>query len=501
MVHRVFNVIKNIITRLNFSPFLFTLVVSVWITANLIGKNRGAFAKYEIFKVLGFLGFSLFIQYAILLLVFHKFKKERLSYILASLFLVMNLWNIYLLNSGDFVRLDIFVQIPILIGVFLLWFFILSQGKRWVFTTVSLFLTVFIVEQARRIIVDKYLFLPEKDLPSTYIYQDFVKKPNIYLLSFDALIPEKIARHFLKLKDEKISYVETLKNLNADIIPNTFANFSPTLKSLNSMLALDLDWWEEKMYRKNKTSLTTGGQWSPTYDIFQKNGYNIQLIYQTDFFSRDKRRQKINYHHNRAKSRGFCTRPHSEYSFYGYCSLDKIIRKPHTIIKFNPYDRGLLEASEAKDPYFTLSYFFSPGHTSGKYNPHDEDSFLRYKKEFLGRRMDKAAMEIERQVALIRENDKEGIIVVFGDHGALFANGLNETNPGADSPYNTVEIIQDRHAILTAVLDPHSCKIAEEGVTTLNDIMVNIIECLTDNKPVLQERINNNKRYVDALYE
>ena len=162
-------------------------------------------------------------------------------------------------------------------------------------------------------------------LPENYTPQSFIKKPNIYLLSFDAMIPKNIAQKLLTLNPkEKPQYLDVLQKNKMQIIPNSFAYRHGTVSSFASMLALDTDWYN-KIYGDAKApaaDMLTGAQWTPSYDIFDRNGYDLQLVYITDYFRSPQgdENNKVAYWY-KTGGEGFCAHLDNHYSLWGYCAL------------------------------------------------------------------------------------------------------------------------------------------------------------------------------------
>ena len=164
----------------------------------------------------------------------------------------------------------------------------------------------------------------------------------------------------------------------------------------------------------------------------------------------------------------------------------------------NIYHDRLQAAAQSAQPTLTLAYTFLPGHTSASHNGNDLKDLRHYKKQFLYASV-RAQIWLQRYIDIIREHDKDGIIIVFGDHGAHITQGADTID--ANNKYSEAQIIQDRQGVLLATLDPMGCQIAEPIVTTLPDMMHNLITCLTGGKPVLKNRYNSAVEFSDYLYD
>ncbi len=315
----------------------------------------------------------------------------------------------------------------------------------------------------KHLLIKKILLRINKE---NFTAQKFVKTPNIYLLAFDGMIPEKMAGKFLDLRGaETPAYITTLKQLNADIIPNAFSNSNMSYISFITMLALDLEWLYLSATNGLKDSLKPIlDKTNPTYEIFHKNNYDIY------------------YHVN------------------------------SNLLEFI----NLRNHKNGKKPYFLLTYAGSAPNQAKHTEYHQKNTrdLAKFRQEFSARSKT-AAKIIKRYVKNIRANDPDGIIIILGDHGTnvlyntKFSNMVsfhwwkNETfqTLPPDSPHSRVDIIQDRQAVMLATLDPHGCQLRGEKLTTLNDMMLNLIECLTGGEPILKNRLDNQTKYIDYIYD
>ena len=69
------------------------------------------------------------------------------------------------------------------------------------------------------------------------------------LLGFDALLPEILARDMIEYgNEESIDYIDALNEVGAKIIPNSFTHIPYTIGSYSSLLALDIDWYNNNLW-------------------------------------------------------------------------------------------------------------------------------------------------------------------------------------------------------------------------------------------------------------
>ncbi len=516
---RVFKALFNI------NPLLFAMLFSGAFLLDMLERNGRLISPHDMLLLFIYGCLILLLQYFIVKKIIPYFRHINIYYGLITLLFISNLLGFYLLNYGRYIQASLFGQFITLSIVGVLFYLIVKYSEKWVFFITLLLAYSLFVSSATsgttRILDNiigkkqaeiKAVETPDDEadiigdtqfvtLPENYIAQDFIKKPNIYLLSFDAMIPENIAQKLLELSPKEMpKYLDVLQRNKMQIIPHSFAYRHGTISSFASMLALDTDWYS-KIHGDVKSpaaDMVTGAQWTPTYDIFDQNGYDLQLVYRSDYFSSPQGDgNKVTYWY-KTVGEGFCAHLDNHYSLWGYCALKyffvNIINADNDI--GNIYHDRLQAAAQSAKPTFTLAYTFLPGHTSASHNGNDLKDLSRYKHQFLNASV-RVEIWLQRYINIIRKYDKDGIIIVFGDHGAHITRGAD--NIGANSRYSKADIIQDRHGVLLATLDPHGCKIAEPVVTTLPDMMHNLITCLTGGKPVLKQQYNNAAEFADYL--
>ncbi|MCH9845862.1 MAG: hypothetical protein K0U39_10195 [Alphaproteobacteria bacterium] len=518
---------------LNINPLLFAILFSWAFLLDMLERNGRLISPSDMLLLFIYGCIILSLQYFIVRKIIPYFRYINIYYAIITLLFISNLLGFYLLNYSRYIQASLFGQIITLLVVGGLFYLIVKYSEKWVFLiTLLLAYSLFFssATSGTTRILDNIIGKKSTEahvadnidgeadiigdtqfvsLPKNYMPQDFTKKPNIYLLSFDAMIPKNIAQKLLTLSPKETPrYFDVLKKNKMQIIPNSFTYRRGTISSFSSMLAIDTDWYN-KLYGDVKApaaDMVNGAQWTPTYDIFDRNGYDLQLVYITDYFRSPlgDDNNKVAYWY-KTGGEGFCAHLDNHYSLWGYCALKSFIVKAINADSNigNIYHDRLLAAAQSEQPTFTLAYTFLPGHTSASHNGNNLKDLNHYKKQFLYASV-RAEIWLQRYINVIRKYDKDGIIIVFGDHGAHITQGADGI--GVNNNYSETDIIQDRHAVLLAVLDPHantpeSCQIAEPVVTTLPDMMHNLITCLTGGKPVLKQRDNSEADFSDYLYD
>lgn len=306
----------------------------------------------------------------------------------------------------------------------------------------------------------------------------FENKPNVYILSYDALIPPAIASEYLGL--EKLDYVSVLEEYNGRFFKNTFSDGDATQNSLNTVLYLDPAIWAGM--GRNRDMAFSGIAPSPVFDIFRSNGYKINTAFSGKYLLQGKYIDAFTSHRT---SESYCkfALPWYYLQHLGYCSVKiNVINKmfPRSDGDHIGFEEQLIDNFEkrfgASQPWLSFIYIISPGHTPRNYT-HTPQEQIRFKKRFTVGQTD-AADHLRSLMALISANDPKGIILVFGDHGAWLSRALKLDNKGAGF------ILKDRHAVLSSIYPGDACSaymgpVASDHFVTPSRLVRQLITCLS----------------------
>ena len=503
---------RQFVFALNISPLIFALLFSWVLLLDMLERNGHLQTPDDTLFVFIYITILLLVQYFIVKKIKRHCKHVNIYHGIVTLLFVLNVASLYLLNYGKYLQASFLWQTMILLIVAGVFYFVIKYSEKWVFFIILLVLyTVFFADAflGKTKMLDKMTrTITTVPLPENYTSQEFIKKPNVYLLSFDAMIPKNVARNLLELAPEETpGYFDVLEKNDMQIIPNAFSARPASRTSFSSMLALDLDWYTQ-LYGYEKFSganMMEGMQWSPTYDIFDRNGYGLRVIHFFDTDNNGMISKKIKTGRKGIHA-GFCGYFDSVYPLWGYCGVRKILLN----VVFENDDRDVYNeifyeqiesATLSETPVFLLSYAFLPKHTADDYDANKRNKFEDYKRKFMEKSI-LAGETLQKYLDVITSNDEDAIIIVFGDHGAYITAGARDG--GTNNKYTEKDILQDDHAVVLAVRDQHhGCqdKIAEPIVTTLPDMMHNLITCLTGGKPVLKDRYNSEADFIDYLYD
>ncbi len=323
---------------------------------------------------------------------------------------------------------------------------------------------------------------------------DFKTKPNVYLVSFDALVPRKITEMFFEQSE---NVYHDMLDSRFRVFRNMFSNATPTRESLNAMLALDLEYFYQGNpatleYGPKLTGLSTlfrGGAPSPLLQIFKHNGYQTNTLYRHSYFGEHKGLYVDNYYINMQRSAAceFIDEDINHLVFFGACRIISSDWGRNLITSIIDTEFGnklsqleyLLSKMRAGvadgRPQIFFGYIYHPGHSPLDYNHNDIPQRDLYRDRY-AKNAPTTAKIIETLVDFIQEEDEGAILAVFGDHGTWLTRGAKILE---DPKF----FILDRYAVLGGIYPPQACgptfdKDEKSGFTTIMTLARRLVQCL-----------------------
>jgi hypothetical protein len=295
-------------------------------------------------------------------------------------------------------------------------------------------------------------------LPAGWEKLRFGERPNIYLLSFDSLIPADVAAAYLQIG--RPDYYRLTTGLLREL-PNSLVFKVPSISSLNALMRFD-----QKQSAPSGQNPFFGSGFSLLGEVARLNGYGVvtgwpayvptwqrgggvdRVIYplfsghaDESFLCEDGvgSGRKI-----RIRGLFFCP---MVMSIGGFFSDSRTELKP---FRDSVLDVAL-DVARTASPTVFFAYTYDPiGHTSQGFDIRSKSQFVAYREQFLSQSM-LATEVIERDVISIRAVDPTAIIMIFGDHGPYLSRGRE----AADDPKF---FAADRHRVFLAVANGgHHC--------------------------------------------
>lgn len=350
----------------------------------------------------------------------------------------------------------------------------------------------------------------------------FESKPNVYFISFDSLIPKVLLQKYMGL--ESTPYHDVLDG-NFRRFKNFFADRIQTKRSLNSLLAFDIEHFSDAVRNDSAYNYFSGLTPSPLLEIFKYNGYETTTSYKSRYFGPKKGPHVDNYLYKidgRSLRDGGCefvdTWGLRAPTFMGYCYFVQS-EKLWTYLQswgvttspdIDPSDFIIGNARDRLKkgvPQFFLGYIFSPGHTNQKGYKNSAEELKEFKKNYL-KHSKNTAYHLNKILSFLAKEDPNAIVYLFGDHGPILTRGGTfESDPDF--------YIQDRYGVYGGIYPPDRCANSfskpynKEFMTILQGAHM-IVRCLSGGKNAFIKQTDyrlpeienkDNIRYEDYLYE
>lgn len=314
----------------------------------------------------------------------------------------------------------------------------------------------------------------------------FVRKPNVYFVSFDAIAPRAVLRKYL---DIETTAFHDLFAARFRRFENFFANAVYTKHSLGAVLALSERTYADMLRQVNKTAtdedvdlrLFSGHNPSPLFEIFKRNGYQTTTVYRDTYFGVRKGPHVDRYF--AIRNRTVCglldgnLRP---LSFWGYCAAGG-----HSLddaeVSLQVIDRAG-EVGARGGPQFVMAHVYAPGHTDLSFRYEDEAALAAFRAEYL-HKSGEAAASLARLLRHLDEHDPQAVALVYGDHGPLLSQGV----AFEDAPEF---VVQDHYGVLGGVHPPDACgrwfdeAAAGRPYLTVLDAVRAVLRCLAGGQGV-----------------
>ena len=429
-------------------------------------------------------------------------------------FAVINLFCLYLFFIVAVAALPTSIQVVLFVfSLFVAYSFFasLSVGGWWAKGVISIVGVLFLANIAW--FVGQIYFVNE---PSPFTAEgktsspnikivDFKQKPNVYFISFDAMIPVSLAKKYLNI--DNLSYQNFTKEKGFYRFRNAFSDGTYTRYGLNKLLAMDHDYFTVLEKQNKYSSLFVGLSPSPAFEIFKANGYTTNTYFRDLHMGYKKGPHVDNYKATYNSYFGFCENHPTinalYFGFFGACRLSwNSVGVPNLFTEANVSIRNSSAAFDYVNfvlrdftrqlsvgkPFVAFMHIISPDHTPNTYKP---SQFKEYRQKFLVTIRDETRPLMENIFNFIQANDPNAFIYFYSDHGQglsrlIYGNEFQELNKKNKEFY-----IQDRYGILAAFYPPDVC--AEyldapmmKPFVTNTMVLRQVIRCLADGEdPVI----------------
>ena len=317
----------------------------------------------------------------------------------------------------------------------------------------------------------------------------FQTTPNLYFVSFESMAPRSLLGKYLGVEDTEF---HRLFDTHFRRFPNFFANAVNTINSLNSLLALDTDVYSsmrrELQGRGDSSNLFlfSGRNPSPLLGILHENGYTTTSVYANSYLGKRAGPYIDNYIFFEKKI--LCSLPATSsrrlVAFWGYCPfsgaphVDKRIAAELTVER-------ITKTSTEEGPQFVMAHINSPGHPDDSFRYSNAAQLQKFRALYIKNAEERATHYLKAIIGHLEENDPDGILLVYGDHGPYMSQGLEFEG-------NREFVFQDRYGILGGVYPPGVCAAefddaSAKGYMTILDAVHAVLRCLSGGESALVE--------------
>ncbi|WP_274628991.1 hypothetical protein [Arvimicrobium flavum] len=366
-------------------------------------------------------------------------------------------------------------------------------------------LAIFCVFVLASFALGRSLVPPSEAAPSETAFEgvrmvDFERTPNVYFLSFDAMIPEVLAQEYLGFRP---TYLDAVAASGAHVFANMFADGMSTKMSFTQILKLRPD------ASLDDDDLVTGNIPSALRQAFKHNGYRTYFVFTNTYFGLRKGVYLDEYvFHDDYTVCSFLAGSAAIAGFFGYCPVQGLFMATG-VDRFTPsIEMGVRLLNEvttsSDDPTFYMQHFLFPGHTWN--NVTTEQHMTEFVEAYRENSVI-AAQTIDTAVGIIRTNDPSAIILLYSDHGSWTSRAVSL----ADDPRFYV---QDKFGILAGIINADMClpyfrPPEGQSFQTNARIAAALIQCLAGGQSPLSTPFDHNviplfegkEKYQDYVYE
>jgi hypothetical protein len=297
-----------------------------------------------------------------------------------------------------------------------------------------------------------------------------VNTPNIYLLVYDAYVPNETMLSYGIDNSAQESY---LRQSGFELYPHTYTIGSTTITSMSRVLNASTEY-----YGHSRKAVSGDGV---THQILRGLGYETYGLFYSDFMFRGIG-ESYDYSIPERITPSYIQLLKSiligEFRFdiggggFGSTTRDQFIAAKQSIFK-----------EAAGNKVFIYLHTDLPSHSqnSGACLPNETDLF--------NERLMRANIEMKQDVDLILEHDPGAVVIVAGDHGPYLTKNCSITTDVYDISEISRLDIQDRHGTFLAIRWPTGDFEEYDDITVLQDIFPAVFAYLYKDASILEAKV------------
>lgn len=292
--------------------------------------------------------------------------------------------------------------------------------------------------------------------------------PNIYLLVYDAYVPNET---MLGYGIDNSPQEEYLENLGFTLYPHTYSVAGFTLGTMSRVLDVSRDFFG------NARSAVSGR--GVVQNLLQSFGYETYGIFWSDFFFQtDGSGYDVSYPLAKGPSLMLI-----KAIVMGEFRFDvEVDTSPRD--EFVEYKNRIF-ARPSDRPRFVYMHDNLPNHSqnSGRCRKHETKLFAK--------RLERANLEMKHNLDAIRKFDPAGLIIVAGDHGPYLTKNCSDTGGVYKRSAISRLDIQDRYGTFLAIRWPDGRPPRLGDITVLQDVFVVVFAYLFDDPRLRDIRVKS----------
>ena len=330
------------------------------------------------------------------------------------------------------------------------------------------------VDASSLLVKDKRLRLAVKDNRLRLAVEGRIPAatPNIYLLVYDAYIPNKT---MLGYGIDNSLQEDYLSGQGFKLYPHTYSIGSSTVATMSRVLNASTDY-----YGTSRRGVSGDGI---VQNIVKNLGYKTYGLFYSDFMFRGFG-DSYNYSIPKSSTPPYIKLSKSilvgEFRF----NLDDIGFEGQTRDQFVEAKQSIFKGISAGNRVFVYMHTNVPTHSqnSGACLPNETDLFKE--------RLKSANIEMRQDLQIIIKNDPEAIIIVAGDHGPYLTKNCTSTSGVYDISKISRSDIQDRYASFLAIRWPTKDFAKYDDITVLQDLFPAVFAYLYKDTSILESKVD-----------
>lgn len=266
---------------------------------------------------------------------------------------------------------------------------------------------------------------------------------NIYLIGIDGMISQSFYHYIFGVPSEAHQF---LYSLGYDLVDGQSPGFS-TMETYGKMVTYD------RQIQPRNAKLIFNNPNSLFYRNSKALGYKLKFVFFSNYFGANENKIFESYYPEKKVPLGFLFYTDNRWGWYSLRILTKFLPSASEESSFS-FQKDLifshLYRQSTKLKWIHMMHLWYPGHTTTNYNSTNKSDYEKFKLYY--QTTQKPLADFFKVVhEKIMQQDKNAIIVFWGDHGAYFLKGRERDSNGEKSEKQRIKFQQDKTSVLYAI--------------------------------------------------